>query len=225
MARMARAVFSGVPHHITQRGNRKQNVFFHREDYVLYKTLLSHFCNRFGVEIWAYCLMPNHTHLVVVPSDCAQLSRAIGEAHRRYTRAINFRNDWRGYLWQGRYASFPMDEFYLHACVKYVELNPVKANLVESPFHRPWSSAMAHLKRKNDDLVKVGPMLDRVEDWASYLDSSPYAQDEIIGIHSRTGRPLGNESFVETLENASGRRLRPGKPGRKPGKQGGCSLS
>ena len=222
MARMARAVFSGVPHHITQRGNRKQKVFFHSEDYVLYKALLSHFCNRFGVEIWAYCLMPNHTHLVVVPSDGTLLSRAIGEAHRRYTREINFRNDWRGYLWQGRYASFPMDEFHLHACVKYVELNPVKANLVESPFQWPWSSATAHLKRNDDDLVRVGPMLDRVEDWASYLDTSSDAQDEIIEIHSRTGRPLGNESFVETLENVSGRSLRPGKPGRKPGKYRGC---
>jgi len=109
MARMARVVAPGIPLHITQRGNRRQKTFFRDEDYLLYVDLMRHWCSRSGVAIWAYCLMPNHIHLIACPSDAKGLSKAIGEAHRRYTCAINLREDWRGYLWQGRFASFPMD--------------------------------------------------------------------------------------------------------------------
>ena len=162
MARMARAVFAGVPHHVTQRGNRRQPVFFCDDDYRLYKSLISRYCALNGVEIWAYCLMPNHTHLVAVPHDSGSLARALGEAHRRYTRAINFREAWRGYLWQGRFASFPMDEFHLNYAVRYVEINPVEASLADSADQWEWSSARAHLEGRDDEVVLVTPMLERV---------------------------------------------------------------
>jgi len=110
MPRIARVVAPGFPHHITQRGNRRQETFFRDEDYVAYKSLLSEWCQRHGVDIWAYCLMPNHVHMIAVPQDEDGLRLAVGEAHRRYTREINFREGWRGHLWQGRFASFPMDE-------------------------------------------------------------------------------------------------------------------
>ena len=103
MARLARFVIPGLPHHITQRGNRRQPTFFNDEDYAAYIELMAEWCRKEGVEIWSYCLMPNHTHLIAVPKSEDGLRRAIGESHRRYTRRINFREKWRGYLWQGRF--------------------------------------------------------------------------------------------------------------------------
>jgi len=130
MARIARVVVPGTPHHVTQRGNRRQDTFFRDEDYEAYIDLMSEWCGKCDVEIWAYCLMPNHIHMIAVPESEQGLSRAIGEAHRRYTRMINLRKRWTGYLWQGRFASFPMDEDHLLAAVRYVEMNPVRARMV-----------------------------------------------------------------------------------------------
>ena len=158
MARIARAVGPNIPHHVTQRGNRRQQTFFSDEDYQTYLSLMSHWCHQHGVEIWAYCLMPNHVHLVAVPKDKQGLNLAIAEAHKRYSRRINFREGWRGHLWQGRFASFMMDESYLLACVKYVLLNPVRAKLVKTPEEWAWSSAKSHLDGKDDILVKTEPL-------------------------------------------------------------------
>ena len=113
LARIARAVAPGLPHHVTQRGNRRQQTFFCDGDYDGYLELMSTWCREHDVEIWAYCLMPNHVHLIAVPEREEGLMLAIGEAHRRYTRMVNFREGWRGHLWQGRFASFIMDERHL----------------------------------------------------------------------------------------------------------------
>ena len=127
MARLARIVVPGMPHHVTQRGNRWQPTFFAEEDYAAYLELMSERCREEGVEIWAYCLMPNHVHLIAVPKREDSLRRAIGEAHRRYTRRVNLREGWRGHLWQERFSSFVLDEPYLLTSARYVELNPVRA--------------------------------------------------------------------------------------------------
>jgi putative transposase len=103
--------------------------------------------------------MPNHVHLIAVPNTKDGLNLAIGEAHRRYTRHINFREGWRGHLWQGRFSSFIMAEKYLLTCTRYVELNPVRAGLVKKPEACPWSSAKAHINEQNDILVKITPLL------------------------------------------------------------------
>jgi putative transposase len=215
MAKLARLVVPGLPHHITQRGNRRQQTFFCEEDYAAYVELMADWCVERGVEIWAYCLMPNHVHLIAVPQSEDGLRRAIGEAHRRYTRRINFREKWRGYLWQGRFASFVMDEPYLLAAVRYVELNPVRAGLAVDAAQWPWSSAGAHLSGRDARLVRVAPMLAMVADWRGLLNSA-VREEEIRDIreHGRTGCPLGNASFVECLERTIGRILRPSKPGR-----------
>jgi len=216
MARMARVVAPGVPHHVTQRGVRRNDVFFCDADYELYISLLSAFCRQCGTEVWAYCLMRNHIHLVMVPSTEDGLRAALGEAHRRYTRHINQREQCRGHLWQERFHSFPMDEPYLLSTVRYVELNPVHANMVNRPEDYIWSSAPAHLAGEDDDLAKVAPMLDRVDDWQGYLDSGlDDASIELVRKHSRTGRPLGDDAFVDRLESQSARILRPQKQGRK----------
>ena len=133
MARMARVVVPNYPHHVTQRGNRRQKTFFCDADYKYYLELMSAFSRKAGTEIWAYCLMPNHVHLVMVPGEEDGLRAALGEAHRRYTGYINCREGWRGHLWQERFHSFVMDEEYLLAAVRYVERNPVAARLCDKP--------------------------------------------------------------------------------------------
>lgn len=220
MARIARVVAPGIPHHITQRGNRRQKTFFSDEDYRLYLSLMAEWCNRFNVEVWAYCLMPNHVHMIAVPESEDGLRNAIGEAHRRYTRHINFREKWRGHLWQGRFNSFPMDESYFLAAARYVELNPVRAGLAIKPEEYPWSSASAHISGKDDILVKVSPLLELVANWEEILlGSSEEQKFKEIRHHENTGRPLGNEDFIKRLEIALGRSLRRQKPGPKQRKE------
>jgi putative transposase len=125
MARLPRVVAPGLPHHVTQRGNRRQQTFFSDEDYVEYRRLLAESCRSCGTDVLAYCLMPNYVHLILVPADEFGLRDALGEAHRRYTRMVNFREGWKGHLWQECFHSFVMDERHLLAAARYVERNPV----------------------------------------------------------------------------------------------------
>jgi len=216
MARIARVVIPGIPHHITQRGNRRLETFFTESDYREYLYLMAEWCNRCKVEIWAYCLMPNHVHLIAVPESEDGLYRAIGEAHRRYTRYINFQKEWKGHLWQGRFASFPMDEAYLIATARYIELNPVKAGMVKRPEEYRWSSATAHLQGEDDILVKAGPLLAIAGNWQELLASDLAEQEyERLRRHERSGRPLGNDTFLAKLEKMTTRVLRKQRPGPK----------
>ena len=217
MARIARAVAPGIPHHVTQRGNRRQQTFFNDEDYHSYLKLLAEWCGKYRVDIWAYCLMPNHVHLIAVPKTKDGLNLAIGEAHRRYTRRINFRKDWRGHLWQGRFSSFIMSEEYLLACTRYVELNPVRAGLVKEPDAWPWSSAGPHIRGEDDLIVKTKPLGEMIGiNWKEFLSVDVHEADiELLRKHERTGRPLGGDSFIEKIELLLKRKLRPQKPGPK----------
>lgn len=219
MARMPRLVVPHYPHHVVQRGARRQKTFFSDADYATYLELLATSRDEAGADIWAYCLMPNHVHHVIVPSRKDSLARLFSDAHRRYTRHVNSREDWRGHLWQERFHSFVMDERYLMATVRYVELNPVRAGLCRKPWDWPWSSARAHLAGEDDVLVAVEPMLSRVDDWSSYLDvpSNPEIV-EAIRKHTRTGRPKGSCRFLDYLESVTGQPVRRKKPGpKRPG--------
>ena len=215
MARLARVVVPGYPHHITQRGNRRQETFFGKDDYRTYVELMAEWCGKCGVEIWAYCLMPNHVHLIAVPSDKDGLRRAIGEAHRRYTRHVNFREGWRGCLWQGRFASFVMDDDYLLAATRYIERNPVRAKIVRKPWRYRYSSARAHVEGRADPLLSGSLPEGMIRDWTKFLsDPTDEEERELLRRHQRTGRPLGGERFIDKLEKLVGRKLRPQKPGR-----------
>ncbi|MGB5216731.1 MAG: transposase [Smithella sp.] len=216
MPRIARIVVPGIPHHITQRGNRRQEAFFQDADYREYISFISEACRLHGVEIWAYCLMSNHVHLIAVPEKAESLRGAIGEAHRRYTRSINFRQNWRGHLWQERFASFPMNETYLLAAARYVELNPVRARMTNDPVSYPWSSAKSHLLGEDDELVRVKPLLDLVPDWTNFLYEGIDEKDmNRIRQHERTGRPLGDDQFIKKMEGVVNRVLMKRKPGPK----------
>ena len=168
MPRIARIVAPGRAHHVTQRGNRRMETFFCDEDYQEYLSLLGHWCGEYDVRIWSYCLMPNHVHLILIPSTADGLRRAVAEVHRRYTRMINFREGWRGCLWQGRFASFVMSEQHLMGATHYVERNPVKADLVDRAEDWPWSSAAAHCEAC--DKGKVGDMT-QIRRGAAHLGS------------------------------------------------------
>jgi len=218
MPRMARVVVPGFPHHVTQRGNRRQRTFFNNADYVLYRRLMTEHTRKAGTEVWAYCLMPNHVHLVMVPQVEDGLRRPLAEVHRRYTRYVNFRAGWRGHLWQERFHSFVMDEAYLLAAVRYIEHNPVAAGLCAKAEQWRWSSARAHLEGQDDALVTVAPMLERVADWRQYLGSAELGTDmsDVLSKHARTGRPLGSKGFVAKLERLTGRLLAPRRPGPAP---------
>ena len=215
MARLARIVVPGLAHHVTQRGNRGLETFFGKADYALYKALVAEQCRAAETAVWAYCLMPNHVHLILVPGDADGLRRSLGEAHRRYTRAVNRREGWTGHLWQERFHSFPMDEAHLLRAARYVELNPVRAKLVRRARDWPWSSARAHLDGHDDGLTSVAPLLEKVEDWPGFLRAGlKEAELGELRRHARNGRPLGSVDFVAGLEARLGRPLAPRKPGR-----------
>src|SRR3954469_1910073 len=215
MPRTARLVVPGLPHHVTQRGNHRDRTFFSDADYRLYKKYLRRECADHDVAIWAWCLMPNPVHLVLVPSAERGLAAAVGRTHARYTRAINAREGRVGHLWQGRFASFVMDEPHLLACARYVELNPVRAGLVGRPEDWPWSSARAHLRGQRDDLADPAPLLERWPDWQGGLDV-PREDEPLRAIRGRerNGHPLGSESFLEQLAAAIRRPLSPQRRGR-----------
>lgn len=214
MARMARVVVPGAAHHVVQRGNRRQQTFFSDADYRYYLDLLAKASAGGGLSVWAYCLMPNHVHLIVVPESPTSLASVIGEVHRRYTRMVNFRENWRGFLWQGRFSSFPMDGRHVVAAARYILLNPLRARLVERLRDWPYSSLETHL-RGDDAFVNVKGLAAYVEDWKSFVRTD--ATDEEMKrfrLHARSGRPLGSQSFVRRIESLVGRALRAGRPGR-----------
>ncbi len=219
MARKFRVVAEGLAHHVIQRGNRRQKVFFSEEDKRIYLSLLKKYCDQHGVLIWAYCLMDNHVHLVLVPSRAESLAQAVGQAHWWYTTIVNKRQGWKGYLWQGRFNSFVLHNNYLRSVVRYVELNPVRAGMVEHAERFPWSSARAHIERLDDPILDHLPLLDEIQDWKQYLQGEVRPDDlKLFRRHLSTGKPLGDKSFIEELSGKLGVDLTPQKPGPKPKK-------
>ena len=220
MPRIARIVAENFPHHITQRGNRRQKVFFSENDYQTYLDLLRSHLKLFSIDIESYCLMPNHVHLIVVPYKKDDLALTIGRTHQKYTSIVNKRENWRGYLWQGRFNSFILDEKYLLAATQYILHNPVRAGIVKKPWDYKWSSARHHLELEKDPVINGALLKDMVDDWRTFLSAKIEACDEkLIELHERTGRPLGKSSFVENLEEILNIKLKKCKPGPKPRKR------
>ena len=217
MARIARIVVPDHPHHVTQRGNRRMQVFFGDDDYALYLDLLSARCRKAGVGIWAYCLMPNHVHLILAPSSPRGLGLALGETHRRYSSVINARLRVTGHLFQARYGSVAMDEAHLMAAVRYVALNPVRAGLVARAENWRWSSVAAHLAGEGEGLVNVAPVLERCEGRFADLISTGPSPEHATALRSAEtiGRPLGDKTFLDLIAARIGRETRPGKRGPK----------
>lgn len=201
MPRTARMVVPGVPHHVTQRGNRRHPTFFSASDYATYLRIAAGVFAEARVQVWAYCLMPNHVHLIATPSDEMGLAQAIAATHVRYTRHINRREGWSGYLWQGRFASFPMDETYLRLCARYVGLNPVRAGLTKRGADWPWSSVRAHLTGEADPFLTPEPLAERLgAEMATFFDIDVADEGRhLLRGATRTGRPLGSAAWLKAL--------------------------
>jgi len=215
---LPRIVPPGIPHHVTQRGNRRERTFFEDGDYELYLDLLADAAARSGVEIWSYCLMPNHVHIVAVPRDEDGLSRTFRHVHRHYTGYVNARMRVTGHLWQGRFSSVAMDEPHLVSALRYVALNPVRARLAARAEDWRWSSTRAHIAGRDDHVVKVAPAIERVGDFAAFL-GEPFDEAMTYAALRKgegVGRPAGSREWLEHMEAKTGLKLLPARRGPKP---------
>jgi putative transposase len=219
MSRLARIVFPGFPHHVTQRGIRRMDIFRDYNDRRKFIELLAKFTSRCRLEIWAYCLMSNHLHLVVVPPDKDLFSAAMRDSLSDYARFFNAIYGYKGHLWQERFYSSVMGPDYLWNAVRYVERNPLRAGMVYRAEDYPWSSAAFHCGlRMTDPLVSPNsPLLGGIEDWSEWLRTSDDASDQLLRRNTKTGRPTtASKEFLQMLESRLGRRIIPLKKGRRP---------
>ncbi len=220
MPRFARTVAAGCAHHITQRGNNRQDVFFVDDDRRVYLELLAEQADQCGLAIEGYCLMSNHVHLVAVPQSEEALAQAVGRTHFRYTQYINRFHKRSGHLWQGRFYSCALDTRHFWTAMKYIELNPVRAGLCRKPWRYEWSSAAAHI----GELGKQGqvqpaarnvpvPVFLDLGEWRKQMSPEQWRQElaevDLLRLRTHTGRPLGSDAFLSKLETVLGRRVRP----------------
>jgi putative transposase len=213
MPRQARIVIPGAAHHVTQRGNYRQDVFFTQEDRRLYLQYLRESARQNGLEVTAYCLMSNHVHLIVVPEREESLSRALGRTHLMYAQYIHQMHGRQGHLWQSRFYSNPMDDDHAWQAAAYVELNPVRAGMVRTPWEYTWSSAAVHSGKADDKngVLALAAWRQAMPDtnWREHLRAIA-ANDKVqayIRGACRTGRPLGNDVFIAKVEAFIGHRL------------------
>ncbi len=225
MPRRARVVIADVPHHVTQRGNNRQQVFLSPDDHYRYLQLLRGHADRCGLRILGYCLMTNHVHLIAVPEKGESLAQALGRAHSEYALALNRAAGRSGHLWQNRFFSCPMGPSHLLAALRYVELNPVRAGLVTTAVEWPWSSARAHVRPIASDGVLCSGWIEHFgqwnyEEWAEILEAgSPDGECESVRRATMAGEPFGSRDFVAELERRVGKNLRVrerGRPRKEP---------
>ena len=209
MCRIARAVAAGYPHYVLQRGNYRQTIFDEDADYRLYLDMLGESAAKFGLSIWAYCLMRDHVHFVCVPRDADSLAKALNTLHVRYTQYFNHKKGRHGHLWQGRFYSSILDDRHAFEAVRFVETNPVRWRLVDEAPAYPWSSARSHASGAADPVLQDGcPLKARISDWAAYLQSPcDLAAVEALRKNMKTGKPCGSLEFLRQLEVLLGRKL------------------
>lgn len=217
MPRIARIIAPGYPHHVTQRGNNRMTVFFDDEDRQTYLDILSLYAQKNSLQIWAYCLMDNHLHLLVVPENERSLAKGVGLTNQVYTQYLNRKLSQSGRVWQNRFFSCIVESNqYLWAVARYVECNPVKAGLISSAEEYQWSSAKAHSFGVNNPLLHEPAWLEAAEQeaYAAYVKTSDTETDSAIRKATKTGRPFGTETFIDEMEFSLNRSLRPKRPGR-----------
>lgn len=212
MPRIARVVAVGLPHHITQRGNYQQDVFFSEDDRKQYLMWIREYSIKYNLSILAYCLMQNHIHFIAIPNQPDSLAKTFNSAHMRYSQYYNNKLKRRGHLWQGRFYSCVLDESHLMLAARYIERNPVRAGLVKKPWQWPWSSAIPHTDEKGNGYIKLEDFLGIIgvsySSWKEYIDSAEEKNFlQRIRKYTVTGRPLGTTEFIEGLEAKFGRRL------------------
>ncbi len=192
-------------------------LFFEDGDYALYLDLLAQAAEQAHTQIWSYCLMPNHVHIIAVPSYEDGLRRTFRYVHRHYTGYINARLLTTKHLWQGRFSLVAMDEEHLHQAFRYVALNPVRARLVKRPEDWRWSSVRAHFAGADDYVVKVDPALERVGHFCAFLGEEFDEAMSYVALRKAesVGRPIGSKDWLADMEANTGLTLAPQKRGPK----------
>jgi putative transposase len=215
--RPPRLIVPGYAHHVTQRGVRKSPTFYDESDHLVYTRVLHQACTTKQVEIMAYCLMPNHVHLIAIPTTEKGLSEALRDAHTAYAMYFNVKHGFVGHTWQSRPWIFVLDENHLWNAVRYVERNPVKAGIVEAAERYEWSSAAAHCGLRDDLLLtRSRPLLIPTESWAEWLSAVETAEQvKRMREHSAAEKPLGSPEFLRVLELKTGRKFVTQKRGRR----------
>ena len=219
MPRSARIIIPGFPHHVTQRGNKKQSVFFSDQDRLAYLDDLGFYARRHEVDILSYCLMTNHVHLLLVPEAENCLHLMLKAIHTRHAMRINKQFEWTGHLWQNRYYSAVVDESALVKVARYIEINPVRAKMVEQASDHYWCSASAHCGLRKDALLNLHSKwhkeLAAIADWRAWLNFGDSAPD-LTNIRTSTNqnRAFGTSSFISALEASLGRCLQTRPRGR-----------
>jgi len=210
MPRIGRVVAVNFPHHVTQRGNYQQRVFATEGDYRQYLSWLEEYSRKARLEIWAYCLMPNHVHLVVLRREHDSMAKTFIILHTRYSKYFNQKQQHKGHLWQSRFYSCVLDERHLYAAVRYVENNPVRAGLVSHAEYYQWSSAPAHVGRTSTKLLSADcPLIHNITNWTEFLSEQENKKVlENLRNNIISGRPSGDEEFIERIENIIGRSLK-----------------
>lgn len=212
MPRIARVVAVGLPHHITQKGNYGQDIFFTSADRSRYFAWLNEYSTKYGLSILAYCLMRNHIHLIAIPNQLHSLAKTLDYTHSCYAQYLNKKSGQRGHLWQGRFYSCVLDQPHLMLAARYIERNPVRAGIARKPWDWPWSSAISHINQEEDVNIQLADLLKIIDmssdSWREYIDYNEKA-DSLCPIRqcTLTGRPLGKRLFIEDLEKKYGRKL------------------
>jgi len=218
MARRIRIVVPGIPHHVTQRGVRGIRLFESIDDHMRFLRMLAVKMKRFNIRIQAWCLMPNHVHLVAVPTDENGLSQAMGRAFWAYTNSYNGIHDIKGRMVQGRYYSVAMDEVHTYAAVRYILRNPVKAHMVSNAWDYAWSSARYSMGLECNDPLLVSEDIPEVENWEEYLSERPNDEmEKVLRETTHSGKPCGSKEFLEMIEKKLGISLqrKRGRPRKK----------
>jgi putative transposase len=196
MPRSARIVIPDIAHHITQRGNRQQPIFFSDEDYRAYCDILAIALTKHNTRCLAWCLMPNHVHLMLVPTTEDGLRATLSSVHTIYAQRINQQQGVSGHLFQGRFASYAMDDAHMMVAARYIENNPVKAAMVACAEDWRWSSARAHVTGQSDGLTDVTALGRHIKNWSAMLTQGLEASDH-VDIAMKTGRPQGSDEWLQ----------------------------
>ena len=225
MPRQSRFVLPNYPHHIIQRGHNRQAVFAEDDDYLYYLDTLQQWKAQLGCKVYAYCLMTNHVHLVIDPGDDREhLSLLMKRLAGRQTRYVNAMKQRSGSLWEGRFKSSPVQaDAYLQACCRYVELNPMRAGMVDDPASYRWSSCPAKVGRIKQSWLDLDPfylslgksVAQRAEKYAIWLrEAIPEEEWRIIRESTQRGQLTAHDRFAEELSEKYGRCLAQRGPGR-----------
>ncbi|MBW7863036.1 MAG: transposase [Candidatus Hydrogenedens sp.] len=202
-------VVPGAAHHVTQRGNNRQDVFLSGEDRRVYLGILRKQALSFQFRVLGYCLMTNHVHVVGIPENELSLSMAIGRTHFLYALHVNRQQGRSGHVWQNRFFSCPMDDAHTLAALCYAELNPVRAGIIEKPWKYDWSSAAAHCGRDEPDPVldmnawnDIAPDGEWVETLRAFMRDTTTI--ESLRRSTQCGRPLGDNTFIGMVDKRRG---------------------